>query len=73
MRVLTLAAPLLFILAAGCAPTTGGARGADDVQQFAADCTARGGIITATGRQTGQAQLDNTCRITGSSRLPDDK
>ncbi|HWQ85125.1 hypothetical protein [Brevundimonas sp.] len=70
MRAFTLAAPVLFLLVAGCAPTTGGARADDELQRLAADCTARDGILVATGRQTGRPRLDNACRIIGASRLP---
>jgi hypothetical protein len=70
MRILTLAAPVLVLLAAGCAPTAQGNRAYNDLQRLTDECTARGGIIAATGQQTGQPQLDNTCRIVGASRLP---
>lgn len=70
MRVLTLAAPVLFLLAAACAPTANSNSGDTELEQLAAECTARGGILQATGSQTGRPQLDNTCRITGASRLP---
>lgn len=71
MRVLTFAASALVLTAAsGCAPTTGSNTYATETQRLSADCTARGGILTATGQVTGRPQLDNVCRITGgASRL----
>ena len=71
MRPLNAIAPVFLLLIAGCASTDGNS-GDAELQRLTADCTARGGIIEATGRQTGRPQLDNTCRVIGSSRLPAD-
>ncbi|CAN5123655.1 hypothetical protein BH10PSE1_BH10PSE1_14130 [soil metagenome] len=35
--------------------------------RLAAECQARGGILTPTGGATGRAETDNVCRITGGS------
>ena len=71
MRPLTLAAPVALLLTlAACAPTTGSSRYADELQQLADSCQARGGILAPTGQQSGRPQNDNVCRITGgASRL----
>lgn len=70
MRVLTFAPAVLLLAAAGCAPTTGVDRYASELQRLSDDCTARGGILSPTGHQSGRPQTDNVCRITGgASRL----
>jgi hypothetical protein len=71
MRTLTFAAPAALLLAlAACAPTTGPGRYETELRQLAADCEARGGILSPTGEQSGRPQNDNVCRITGgASRL----
>ncbi|MGZ9114403.1 MAG: hypothetical protein ACXW3K_07245 [Brevundimonas sp.] len=70
MRVLTLAPALLLLVAAGCAPTTGVDRYSSELQRLTEDCSARGGILSPTGQQTGRPQTDNVCKITGgASRL----
>ncbi|CAN5230157.1 hypothetical protein BH09PSE1_BH09PSE1_28780 [soil metagenome] len=39
--------------------------------RLAADCQARGGILTPTGGVTGRPETDNVCRISGGgSRIP---
>ena len=39
-------------------------------ERLAADCQARGGILQASGAQTGRPETDNICKITGgASRL----
>ena len=36
-----------------------------------AECTARGGILTPSGAQTGRPQTDNICQINGpATRIP---
>ena len=36
-----------------------------------AECTARGGILTPSGAQTGRPQTDNICKINGpATRIP---
>ena len=70
MRVLTLAPALLLLAAAGCAPTTGGDSYSAQLQRLTEDCSARGGILSPTGQQSGRPQTDNVCKITGgASRL----
>ncbi|MFA4891883.1 hypothetical protein [Brevundimonas sp.] len=70
MRVLTFIAPVVLLAATACAPTTGGDRYTSELERLTADCTARGGILSPTGQQTGRPQTDNVCRITGgASRL----
>ncbi|MGO4408776.1 MULTISPECIES: hypothetical protein [unclassified Brevundimonas] len=42
-----------------------------DLDRLEADCSARGGILAPTGANTGRAQTDYLCKITGgASRLP---
>lgn len=44
----------------------------DELKTLDADCVARGGILTPSGLQTGRAQTDYVCKITGgASRLSD--
>lgn len=70
MRLLTLIAPTLLLVATACAPTAGADRYNSDLERLTADCTARGGILAPTGQQTGRPQTDNICKITGgASRL----
>ncbi len=71
MRPLTFAAPLVLLLAlSACASTAGPSRYEEELQRLAADCEARGGILSPTGQQSGRPQNDNVCRITGgASRL----
>ncbi len=71
MRVLTFALPTLLLMAvAGCAPTTGGDHYTNELQRLTEQCSARGGILSPTGEQSGRPQTDNVCKITGgASRL----
>lgn len=71
MRVLTFALPALLLMAvAGCAPTTGGDHYTNELQRLTEQCSARGGILSPTGEQSGRPQTDNVCKITGgASRL----
>jgi len=71
MRPLTLAAPLVLLLAlSACASTPGPSRYEEELQRLADDCQARGGILSPTGQQSGRPQNDNVCRISGgASRL----
>lgn len=42
-----------------------------EMDRLEAECTARGGILIASGRQSGQPALDNPCKINGpATRLP---
>ena len=66
MRVPTFAAPALLLLAAAaCAPTTTGDHYASELQRLTEQCSARGGILSPTGQQSGRPQTDNVCKITG--------
>lgn len=70
MRILTLVPALLLLAAAGCATSTGVDNYSTDLQRLTEDCSARGGILSPTGQQTGRPQTDNVCKITGgASRL----
>jgi hypothetical protein len=72
MRPVILVLPAVLTLAlAACAPTAGSSPNNDDQRALAAECEARGGILVATGQQTGRPRVDNVCRISGgASRLP---
>lgn len=65
MRVLTFAPALLLLAAAACAPTTGGDRYANELQRLTEQCSARGGILSPIGGQSGRPQTDNVCKING--------
>ena len=42
--------------------------------KLAEDCRIRGGILAATGDQTGRPETDNVCKINGgATRLPRNK
>lgn len=72
MRIVLLAAPAALMLTlAACAATGGTNPHASEVERLAADCRARGGILTPSGENTGRPQVDNVCRISGepSSRV----
>ena len=65
MRIVLVAAPAALALAlSACAPGMGEARYETEYQRLAADCTARGGVLSPTGSQSGRPQLDNVCKIT---------
>lgn len=73
MRVVLFAAPVaLAVGLSACASGMGETRYEAELERLAADCAARGGILSPTGRQSGQPALDNVCKITGqpSGRLP---
>ncbi|MDP1912861.1 hypothetical protein [Brevundimonas sp.] len=72
MRPLTPAAPLVLLLVlAGCAPTMGSSRYAEELRQLSESCTARGGILVPTDENSGRPPADHVCRITGgATRLP---
>lgn len=67
MRILTPVPALLLLVAAGCAPTSSVDRYASELQRLTEDCSARGGILSPTGQQSGRPQTDNVCRITGGA------
>jgi len=63
------AAVLLLVLGA-CAPTMGPNRYAQDLRRLSDSCEARGGILIASGQQSGRPETDYLCRITNATRLP---
>lgn len=70
MRVLILAPTLLLLAAGGCATTATTSSYNDELQRLSEDCTARGGILSPTGQQSGRPNTDNVCKIAGgASRL----
>lgn len=72
--------PLLFLAVALSAPlalaacASGGATlpsYGQEMKTLEAECTARQGILTPSGLQTGRPQTDYVCKITGgASRIP---
>lgn len=71
MRTLTvLSLSILAVAASACAPSMGGNRNANETERLAAECQARGGILTPTGTATGQPAVDNACRMTNATRVP---
>ena len=73
MRILTLASTLVLLIAAGCTSTATTSTYNAELQRLSEDCTARGGILSPTGQQSGRPNTDNVCKITGgASRLPRD-
>lgn len=71
MRMILAAAGVLaFAGLAGCGTSAAHDTYSSELRQLTEDCTARGGILSPTGQQTGRPQTDNVCRITGgASRL----
>ena len=72
MRIVLLAAPAALALTlSACASDMGESRYQSELEKLAADCDARGGVLSPTGEQTGRPQTDNVCKITGqpSSRV----
>ncbi|WP_420470397.1 hypothetical protein [Brevundimonas sp. FT23042] len=72
MRASMIFAPVLMSLALAACSTGGGANSyVAQERQLAADCEARGGILSPTGSQSGRPQLDNVCEIRGgTARAP---
>ena len=66
--VLLTALTLSACAASGPGPTA--SLSADESARLQRDCDTRGGILVPSGRLTGQASLDNICRIQDGSRLP---
>jgi hypothetical protein len=66
--ILILAAAAFAASVAGCAsgPPSEGSYLAR-TEKLAAECEARGGILTPSGAQTDRPQTDNVCKITGSA------
>jgi len=72
MRIVLFAAPAALALTLSACATAGGENPhATEVERLAAECQARGGILTPSGENTGRPQVDNVCRISGepSSRV----
>lgn len=66
MRIVLVAAPAALALTlSACAPGMSQSRYEAELERLAADCAARGGILSPTGSQSGRPQLDNVCKITG--------
>ncbi|MCS6624696.1 hypothetical protein N0B44_17400 [Roseibacterium beibuensis] len=66
MRIVLFAAPAALALTlSACASDMGPSRYQTEMEQLAADCAARGGVLSPTGQQSGRPQLDNVCKITG--------
>lgn len=65
-------AALVAMTTAACATPPGAAPTNSyrtDFDRLAADCRARGGILTPTGATTGRAETEYACRITGATRI----
>ena len=71
MRIALALAPLALALSvAACATSPGTGRYETELKQLADECQARGGILVATGQQSGRPQNDNVCEIrSGGGRL----
>ena len=66
MRIVLVAAPAALALTlSACASGMGQNQYETEYQRLAADCAARGGVLSPTGSQSGRPQLDNVCKITG--------
>ena len=66
MRIALFVAPVaLAVGLSACASGMGETRYETEYQRLAADCAARGGVLSPTGSQSGRPQLDNVCKITG--------
>ncbi|MBA4808406.1 hypothetical protein [Brevundimonas sp.] len=71
MRIVVLSTLIALPLLAACASNGQNSTYKTDYDRLDADCTARGGILTPTGAQTGRPQTEYACRITGgASRIP---
>ena len=71
LKMKTAAALLLGASLVGCAGASGSpSRYSAEFDRLEADCTAREGILSPTGSQSGQPARDYACKITGgASRL----
>jgi len=71
MRTLILSSLIALPLLAACGTTKGVNSYQADMDAPEAACTARQGILTPTGLQSGRPETDYACRITGvASRIP---
>ncbi|NJC40988.1 putative hemolysin [Brevundimonas alba] len=64
MRTALIVAASALTLSA-CASGMGSNHYQSEFERLSADCTARGGILSPTGQQSGRPQLDNVCKVTG--------
>ena len=65
MRIALFAAPAaLAVTLSACASGMGPSHYETELARLAADCEARGGVLSPTGQQSGRPQLDNVCKIT---------
>jgi hypothetical protein len=71
MRSLAFAALALFAVGAcatsGAETTTTTTRAGRDMARLRSECDARGGILVASGRLSGEPALDYYCNIRGAS------
>lgn len=66
MRIVLLAAPAALALTlSACASDMRPNSYSAQLERLAADCEARGGILSPTGQQSGRPQTDNVCKVTG--------
>lgn len=71
MRIALISLVLALPALAACGTTTGKSQYRQDFDRLEAGCTAREGILTPTGAQTGRPETEYACRITGgASRIP---
>ena len=72
MRAAVILAALAVPLALGaCATGRTVPTYQQDLDKLESECTARGGILTPSGAQTGRPQTDNICQINGpATRIP---
>ena len=72
MRNLIVIAPAALGLAlSACAAGPTADRYGSELESLAAECRARGGILSPTGSQSGRPQIDNVCKITAETgRVP---
>lgn len=70
LPLLPLAAASAALILGACATDRSLPSYQEEMTKLDADCTARGGILTPSGMQTGRPQADYLCRISGvASRI----
>ena len=62
--VLFAAAAALALTLSACASDMGPNHYQTQMERLAADCAARGGVLSPPGSQSGRPQLDNVCKVT---------
>ena len=70
MTKLLLAALLPLAALAACASDGATTMASGELDRLRQDCQTRGGMLTPTGRITGEPALDYPCVIRGASSLP---